>query len=352
MTATRTTARHATALVSLLAISAFSAFPSPFYAHIADASGWGLWASAVLFSSHGVAVIVAMSAVRMVTRWVGTDALVPAALFVDAGGGLLLMTGMAGDSLSLLLSGRVVTGVALGLATPVLSEVLSHRERGVAVVTAGTLGGVGLGALGAGLLHETGIATGAVFGLGTLLLLAVALGAVAVPTGSGRPLPRAASAPGHGRGSAGPIAVVVVFVANGVLGLFTSLVPAVVVERIGGGALLAGILVAGTMLGAGAARLVLSVARMERVAAASAATLAAGTIALAAGASYGEPEVVLIGCVLMGAACGLGYDAGLRMAIGSKVDALVRLRSLAQVQRAGQLGLVIPALIFPALRHL
>lgn len=359
--------RTRAAVTAVLAIiSAFSAFPSPFYADIAAASSWAMWASAALFSIHGVGVIAAMTVVRRSAGFarLACRDLVVAALVADALGGLLLALGMGMASVPLLLAGRLVTGVALGLVTPVLTETLARETRSTSWATAATLGGVGVGALMAALLATAGVAVPLVFVAGTAVLAAAGLGAARIPgiawsaattTVSG---PEALAAPGAvaaPSASAGPdvaatAAVLIVFAANGVLGLFTSLVPAAVAPLLGGGSLLAGLVVATTMIGAGLSRLVAAPPQARATAITAAVALSLGAAVFAAGVAGGRPPAaVVLGSALIGAACGIGHDAGLRMAIGPKVDALRKVRGLARVQRAGQLGLVIPALVFPAL---
>ncbi|WP_084125202.1 hypothetical protein [Demequina sp. NBRC 110054] len=336
----------------LTLVSAFSAFPSPFYADIAAASAWGLWTSAVLFAAHGVAVIVAMTWLRRagMARRVPSRSLVVVALLVDAVGGVLLALGMSAAGVGLLLAGRVVTGLALGLATPLLTETLARHARGTAWATAATLGGVGMGALAAAMLVATGVAVPAVFAAGASVLALVALAVALSPTMVPAIVPTTAAPPSaSARDRALAAAVVLVFVANGLLGLFTSLVPAVVVAAIGGGSLLAGAVVAATMIGAGAARLAMDASRPRVVASVAVGSLGAGCFLFTAGVAAHQGPAVILGSVILGASCGLGYDAGLRMAIGSKVDALARVAALARAQRAGQLGLVVPALVFPAL---
>lgn len=341
---------RAASLAVLVMVSAFSAFPSPFYGDIASASPLGLWASAVLFSVHGMAVIVAMTLVRGggAVAALGTRRLLVVALIVDVAGGLALAAGMAASSFSALAAGRIVTGLALGLATPLLTEALSRARRGTALATAGTLGGVGLGALAAAVLAWAGASVPAVFIAGSAAL-AVSIAAVMASPAPPAPAsaPVAAVAAGVDLGAA--VAVVVVFAANGVLGLFTSLIPALAAPMLGGGALLAGVVVASTMIGAGAARLAVRPSSPRAVAAAAMLATVLGAAVFSVALAARMDALAVAGALLLGAACGLGYDEGLRMAIGSRVDALRRVASVARVQRAGQLGLVLPALIFPVL---
>ncbi len=331
----------------LLLVSAFSAFPSPFYGSLLAVSSWGIWAPAVLFSVHGAAVIVAMSLLhRMRSLSVHPRVLVAAALIIDAAGGIVLAIGFQTGNIVLLLAARAVTGIALGLSTPLLSERLTRGTRGTAAATAGTLGGVGVGALCAAALSTLGIPTSLVFLSGTAgLLLGVAV-ALRLP-GRG---PGVATAPGAtGWTRSDGTAAALVFISNGVLGLFTSLIPLSIIARIGGGSLMAGAVVATAMLGAGGARLASKTTRPWASAVTATLALAFGSVMLATGIAVSSPIATLIGGALLGAAAGIGYDSGIRLAIGSKGDALSRVASLAKAQRAGQFGLVLPALAVPLL---
>lgn len=348
------------AVVALTVVSAFSAFPSPFYSGVAAASALGLWAAAVMFSIHGVAVIVAMSALRAAS-WPVADrhrAIVTAALVVDAVGGLVLAWGMATESMTLLLTGRAITGLALGLATPVLTAVLARHRTGTAWATAATLGGVGIGAVAAAALESTGVSVPGVFISGAVVVAAVI---AVVPFLTTRPATGASvtweapdgivTRPQTRVSELTPAlasALVITFVATGILGLFTSLIPAVTAPALGGGAGLAGVIVAVAMIGAGGARLV-GLGGSTRGLVVTVTIAVAAVAVFAAGIAYGHAGTVVASATMIGAACGVGYDMGLRLAIGPQVDALRRVAVLARVQRAGQVGLVVPALAFPLL---
>lgn len=332
----------------LLLVSAFSAFPSPFYASVLAASAWGVWAPASLFSAHGIAVIGAMTLLRRAPR-LGSRPRVTLtlALGLDAVGGVLLAAGFGSSQLALLLIARVVTGMALGLATPVLTEILARDDAGTAVATAATLGGVGLGALVAGGLSAVGLTTDLVFLVGAGVLVASTALVRRLPSLGRGPAGTVLVAAATGPDLAVAVAALLVFAANGLLGLFTSLIPIALVDRVGGGALMAGAIVATVMVGAGLARLILSEPAGTRSMVVLLCALTLGAVVTVAGAHHSCTPAVLAGGAFLGAGAGIGYDSGMRMAIGSKVDALSRLGALARVQRAGQLGLVIPALAVP-----
>ncbi|MET7392827.1 hypothetical protein ABZS66_04935 [Dactylosporangium sp. NPDC005572] len=342
-------------LVSALAAAgAFSSFPSPYYHRMADATG-SRWTTVGLFVVHGVASFAAMSALARLrpARSVrpGSVRLLRGLLLLDAAGGLLLVAAPAPAGVPWLLAGRAVTGAALGALTPVATAGLSSRRHGTALATAAIIGGVGLGALLAGGMAAGGLSRAAVFGVGLIGLLGVA---ALVRTGSGAGDTAGAPARGTGTGTVadgtGPRAVVLrcallAFAANGVLGLFTSILPGLVADRAGGAELVAGATAGLVMLAAGAARLALLRVPANRTGPGAVAAAVTGAALFAAGLGAGTVPASMAGGVLLGAAAGVGYDAALRIT-ARLTDGV---GPLAQVQRGGQLGLVLPVVAYPLL---
>lgn len=338
------------AVALLLAISAYSAFPSPFYGQIASSFAGGSWAAAVAFAVHGAFAMLAMTWVqRLNLARVSGWHLICVALLVDGLGGLALAVGAFADNIALLLLGRAITGLALGLATPMLSVAITPDDADTRWVTMATLGGVGLGALISAGLAAAGLQFAGITlagGVGIIVLAVMSLS---------RSVPLAPSAPHHT--SAGPIrasdrllviAAMLTFVANGVLGLFSSLVPASIASMIGGGSALAGIVAGITLVSAGAARATMRLTLPQTTGAIVIGGVA-GALLLIAALSSRQPLLAVASGTVLGAACGLTYDLGLALAARNDPDA-GRLDRLARAQRSGQLGLVLPALIYPFIK--
>jgi hypothetical protein len=331
----------------LVVASAFSSFPSVYYGTIsADVDG-GAWTTPVLFASHGIAAIVAMSMVATptVSTAIGRAApgrVLAVVLVVDALAGLVLAFSGGSAEFALVLVGRVVTGLALGALTPVVAAALASHPSGSAISTAGILGGVGVGSAIAGTLALLDLTRPEVFGIGCAALV-VAAALVAFPTAHPsselrRPSGSTARLPWFALGAAG-----LAFAANGVLGLFTSVLPGIVAAP---REFTAGLTVAAVLLAAGVARLAVPAARIRVARVSALFLLVLGALAFLGGLAGASIALSLIGGVMLGLAAGIAYDTALSLAASRTIGA-ARMRALATVQRGGQLGLVIPVLLFP-----
>lgn len=341
-----------TLAAGLAAASAFSAMPSAFY-HLVD-SPWPLaWTTPALFVAHGLAQVAAMTAVLRRSGPSSPDKTVAGLLVLDAAAGLVLVAAPAHGArgLLVLLVGRVLTGVVLGLIVPLVSRELVGADGGPAVVTAAMLGGVGIGSLAAGALAASGLGRSQVLAVGVGALLVAAFGAALGRRSSVRApwrtpeVRRSAERVGPHASPRGAVAVALTlaFAANGLLAVFTSTLPGVVAGLGHGSALLAGATAGTVMLAAGAARLPLAglPGRAVRVIGVVAALV--GAVALGAGLARGVLVAALAGGVLLGAAAGIGVEAAFALAAGAGDGG----RSLIRVQRSAQLGLVVPVACWP-----
>lgn len=374
-------------VLALGAASAYSAFPAAYYHHVQEATG-SAWSTPVLFAAHGLAQVAAMTVVgRLRPRTAAPGRVVAALLLADAAGALLLVAAPEPGGFALLLAGRVVTGAALGALAPVATAGIVAHPRGPALATVAILGAVGAGSLVAGALAAAGWSRAAVLAVGLVLLPAAAwlvrgvamlspmaavpsrheVSAVSTVRGevtsaagaegvrhdvdtvsavrSGHPLPDAAprTAPAPARPVPVLACAVLAFAANGVLGLFCSTLPGVVAGLAGGASAVAGATTGIVMLSAGGARLLLGGMPTRRVLLVAALAAAAGLAGLTAGLASGVLGLVLACAALLGAAAGTAFDSALRAVAPSGVHGLAR------VQRGGQLGLVVPVLLYPVL---
>lgn len=378
--------------LALAAAGAFSALPGAFYHHVAEATG-STWSTVWLFAGHGLAGVVGLSLLSRGARSgaaaPGTGSrLLPRLLLADAIAGLLLVLAPPPGGFALLLAGRLITGFLLGMITPLATGLLLGSRSGSAVAVAAIFGGVGAGSLGAGALSGLGLSRPAVLGTGVLLLLSVTAlvtrmlreaGPVAAETPpaadpqAGRRLastdrqdPETDSATtGIDRRAAGAgfdvaAGVVLAFVANGVLALFTSTLPGVVAAHGSDSTLLAGATAGLVMLAAGGVRLGLGrlSARAVNLTGGLGAGIGICLFATGLSAPHGSVAALLGGGLLLGGAAGLGYEAALRTVGPADVHAgaarrggteltAARLARTAAVQRGGQLGLVVPVLLYP-----
>lgn len=346
------------AMVAGLAVaSAFSSMPSAFY-HLVE-SPWPLaWTTPVLFVVHGVAQIAAMGAVLRRRRSpdpVRTARTVVWLLLANAVGGLVLVAAppTGAGAVVVLLAGRVLCGAALGAITALVSGVVAARPGGPAVVTAAVLGAVGCGSLLAGALTALGLSRSAALGVGVggLAGAAVVLAASSRAIGLTRPdeapaVARARAVDGGARGRPGAgiaAALTLAFASHGVLALFSSVLPGLVASLAHGAALVAGVTAGTVMLAAGAVRLLLRSSRARAVRLTGLLAAALGGALLAGGLAGASLPSALTGGLLLGAACGIAYETalGLATSVDRTGGALIR------VQRAAQLGLVLPVALWP-----
>ncbi|HEY0259999.1 MAG TPA: hypothetical protein VGC18_09140 [Lacisediminihabitans sp.] len=345
--------------VTLAVASAFSSFPSPFYHALAGRLGGASGITAVLFASHGAAAIVVMSILsldpvaRRLAR-VQPRSLITILLCADAVAGLFLVFAAGPLEFGLLLTGRILTGAALGALTPLITAGLAGRRHGSALATAGILGGVGLGSLCAGGLAASGLGRPLVFAVGCAALLAVAIvGSRGRPESGSASAGSALAADGVRAGLGLALGTsALAFAANGVLGLFTSVLPSVVARDSGRSAtFIAGATVGIVLLSAGGARLLLLARETLPTRVPAVVSLALGIVCFWWGVAVGSVWLSLLGGLLLGAAAGIGYDTAIGL-VSSHATGGARVRALAIVQRSGQFGLVLPVLLYPlAIRH-
>ena len=340
--------------IALIVASAFSSFPSAFYATIAAEVGGGSTTTSILFASHGAAAIVAMSVLALPAIAVRVARIplrfyLTAVLGLDALAGILLVFANGGGGFALVLIGRIATGLALGALTPVVAAALAGYRGGSALSTAGILGGVGVGSLVAGSLALLDLPRAAVFAVGCFALIAAA--AIALSSAE-RPVVTSAS-PLTASVQKSRVSLVVAgaaalaFAANGVLGLFTSVLPGIVASAsTAPPEFTAGLTVAVVLLAAGAARLAIPADRSRLARWVAVACLYVGAVVFGVGLVEASTALSLIGGVLLGFAAGIAYDTALALAASRTIGA-ARVRALATVQRGGQFGLVIPVLLYP-----
>lgn len=343
--------------VALVTASAFSSFPSAYYATIATEVGGGTVTTAVLFAGHGAAAILSMSvlalpAVAMCVGRIPLRVYLTAVLGIDALAGLLLVasSGASGAAeFAFALAGRIATGLALGLLTPVAAAALAGYRGGSAIATAGILGGVGVGSFVAGSLALLDLPRAAVFGIGSLALIAAA----AIVLLAQERLTAQPVGPRDVQRDAEKVPLIVIgaallaFAANGLLGLFTSILPGTVATTsTAPREFIAGVTVAAVLVAAGIARLAIPADRSTLARVIAGACLVVGAVVFGSGLAVASVALSLTGGVLLGFAAGIAYDTALSLA-ATRTIGVARVRALAAVQRGGQFGLVIPVLLYP-----
>jgi MFS family permease len=221
---------------TFLTLAAFTTVPSPLYGLYQARDGFSEFMLTVIFAAYAVGVIGALAFAGHLSDWHGRRRLlIPAAAFTVASAVVFLLW----KSVPGLLVARVLTGISIGLAqstaTAYLAELHArHRPEAPgtrAQVTATTvnMGGLGVGALVAGLLAQWVGDPVTVAYVVFLIAALVALAAVALSPETRKPVrprpryrPQRASVPAETRGEyyAAALSALIVFAT---VGLFAGL---------------------------------------------------------------------------------------------------------------------------------
>jgi MFS family permease len=222
--------------LTFLTLAAFTTVPSPLYGLYQARDGFSEFMLTVIFAAYAVGVVGALALAGHLSDWFGRRRLlIPAAAFTVAGAAVFLTwTSVPG-----LLIARVLTGVSIGLtqstATAYLGELHArHRPdasgtRAQVTATTVNMGGLGVGALVAGLLAQW-VGDPLTVPYVTFLIAAlVALVAVALSPETREPVrprpryrPQRASVPAEDRGEY-YAAAVSAFIVFATVGLFAGL---------------------------------------------------------------------------------------------------------------------------------
>ncbi|MEV6347080.1 MFS transporter [Actinoplanes sp. NPDC051851] len=309
---------RATAFAAIAAIlvtfAAAAAVPSPLY--VVYQREWGFSAAmlTVIFAVYVVALIAALLTLGALSDYVGRRPVLAGAIVLEAVALVLFL--VAGD-VSALLAARIVQGVATGAALSTLGAALIDLNPEHAPGRAGLIsgiapvGGLGLGALGCGLLVEFApFPTHLVF---ALLLAGMAVAGLAVAlmpeTAARRPGAAASLTPRLGvpaRLRADLVALVPIIVASWALGgLYLSLGPSVAADSFGIHDHLIGGLVVAIVCGVGAlTSFLLRGTPTPRVLLVAGSGLVAGGLITVAGLVAGSLPLATAGSVVSGAGFG------------------------------------------------
>lgn len=296
--------------------------PSPLY--VVYQARWGFSATVLteVFAVYAVALLLALVTTGGLSDYVGRRPVLVAALTLEVVAMLLFV---AADGVGWLLAARTVQGFATGAATGALSAGLidlqpAGRARlGALLNSAGSTGGVALGALGSGLLVQFAPApTSLVFILLAVAFAAAAVGVALMPEtvrrrpgalASLRPLVRV---PRGRRGvffAATPILVAVWALA----GLYLSLGPSLAADVLHVGSHLVGGLVIFVLGATASVSSILLYDRPSRpVMLAGSMVLAAGLAITLVGLGLASAAVFLVGTAVAGAGLGSAFLGAFR----------------------------------------
>lgn len=135
----------------VMSFLAASTVPSPLYAIWREQLGFSALTLTLVFSCYAFALLSALLVFGGISDFLGRRSVLLAAIALDAGAMLLFYNA---ESVGWLFAARVLQGVATGVATATLSAGLLdlHREHGALVNAVSPMLGMGVGAVGTGML--------------------------------------------------------------------------------------------------------------------------------------------------------------------------------------------------------
>ncbi|RAO51495.1 Monosaccharide-sensing protein [Micromonospora saelicesensis] len=342
--------------LAFLTAMAFCTVPAPLYPLYMARDGFSTFMGTIVFAVYAVGVVISLLLAGHVSDWVGRKKILIPALALELVAAALFL----GDpSLPVLLVARLVSGLGIGLITATTTAYLqelhaahrpgSSRQRFEMVSTAANIGGLGVGALVAGVLAQyvdaplrTPYLVFAV--LLTVSIVAVALSPETVEERLVKPTyrPQRISAD-HGDRAGYLAAAAAGFASFAVFGLFTSVAPGFVA-----GALhlpsraLAGTIVFAVFGGAAVAQTLTS-----RLAAPAKVRLgllaqAVGVPVLLVGMHTASLSVFLVGGVVAGIGAGVLFKAAVG-AVAAMAAPAQRGEALAGLFLIGYLGMILPS---------
>ncbi|MEV4719904.1 MFS transporter [Micromonospora noduli] len=342
--------------LAFLTAMAFCTVPAPLYPLYMARDGFSTFMGTIVFAVYAVGVVISLLLAGHVSDWVGRKKILIPALALELVAAALFL----GDpSLPVLLVARLVSGLGIGLITATATAYLqelhaahrpgSSRQRFEMVSTAANIGGLGVGALVAGVLAQyvdaplrTPYLVFAV--LLTVSIVAVALSPETVEERLVKPTyrPQRISAD-HGDRAGYLAAAAAGFASFAVFGLFTSVAPGFVA-----GALhlpsraLAGTIVFAVFGGAAVAQTLTS-----RLAAPAKVRLgllaqAVGVPVLLVGMHTASLSVFLVGGVVAGIGAGVLFKAAVG-AVAAMAAPAQRGEALAGLFLIGYLGMILPS---------
>ena len=342
---------------AFVAVMAFSTVPTPLYTLYQARDGFSTFMITVISAAYAVGVTVALFFAGHVSDWLGRRrALVPAVLLSVASAIVFLVW----REVPGLLVARVLSGLSVGVVTATATAYVAELHlgerpgaspaRAQVLATTANLGGLGLGALVAGLLaHSAGAPLTVPFVLSVVVLTAGALGVALAPETVTRPSRRpayraqrvAVAADARGRFFGAAAGGAVAFAA---FGLFTSLAPTFLAVTLGHTShALAGVPAFTAFTAAVVAQLVARGWDIRRVVTVGMAALSAGVLLVVAATWLVSLPLFLAGGVGAGAGAGLLFKGGIVTVSGLAAPAR-RAEVLAGFFLAGYVGISVPVL--------
>jgi len=336
---------------------AFSTIPTPLYVLYQARDHFGALLVTVIFAAYAVGVMASLFLAGHVSDWLGRRRMIVTALAVNMASGIVFL---AWPTVPGLIAGRVISGISIGMLTATATVYLSELHaaarpgqpgrRAEVVATAANLGGLGLGALLAGLLAQyAGHGLQLPFLVSEALMAGGALALAAAPETVARPRPRPryhpqrVSVPAADR-PAFLAAVFATVAAFAVLGLFTSLAPGFIAGTLGDRSHALAGLAAFVVFGAAAlAQIALSRAATSRQLSIGLTALILGLAVVTIAVWLPSLTLFLLGGALAGAGAGAAFKGSVSAVIAIAPHAR-RGETLAGLFLAAYFGIAAPVL--------
>jgi MFS family permease len=336
---------------------AFSTVPAPLYVLYQARDRFGSLMVTVIFAAYAVGVVASLFLVGHLSDWLGRRriALLAVGISMLAGVAFLAWPEVPG-----LIVGRVIAGISVGMLTATATAYLSELHaaarpgrppaRAEITATAANLGGLGLGALLAGLLAQYAVAPLLLpYLVGEALMAAGALLLIAAPETVIRPRPRPRYRPQR---VSVPAAHRSLYYAAGcaaaaefaLFGLFTSLAPGFLASTLNDPShALAGLATFIVFGAAALAQVTLARLAVRRQLALGLSALAVGLVLVTAAVWLPSLTLLLIGGALAGGGAGTAFKGSVSTVI-SIAPPQARGEALAGLFLAAYVGLAVPVL--------
>lgn len=343
--------------LAFLVSMAFSTVPAPLYPLYQARSGFSTFMITVVFAAYAVGVVASLLLAGHLSDWTGRKKILVQALALELVAAAIFLTT---PSLGLLIVARFVGGLGVGMLTATATAHLQeldarHRpgsstQRFEAVSTAVNIGGIGTGALVAGVLAQyvAGPLQTPYLVFAALLLLGL-IGVMLSPETVEEHLVRPRYRPqristDHGDRAGYLAAAAAGFASFAVFGLFTSVAPGFVRGTLHQSSpALAGLVVFAVFGPAALAQTLTSRMRPGVKLAAGLAGQAVGLVVLVAGMRAADLTTFLVGGVLIGVGAGLLFKAAVGT-VAAMAAPVKRGEALAGLFLISYLGLSLPAL--------
>ncbi|MDT7784344.1 MAG: hypothetical protein QOF58_2763 [Pseudonocardiales bacterium] len=334
---------------TFLVAMAYSTVPSPLFPLYVAREGFSTFAITVVFAAFAVGVVISLLLAGHVSDWLGRKTILIPALVLEVVSALLFLSS---TSLPVLIAARVINGLGVGMiaatATAFLHDLHARHRPGASshrfeiVSTAANIGGLGVGALLAGVLAQyssSPLSTPYVV-LAVLLVVSIVAVALTPETVTRQQVsyrPQRISA-NHGAAGLGAFSAFAVF------GVFTSVSPGFVAGELHHPSrTLAGLVVFIVFGGAALAQTLTSGVRVRALRTFGLGAQAIGVLLVVAAMYATSFPLFLVGGAIAGVGAGVQFKAAIG-AVASTAAPARRGEALAGLFFIAYLGLSVPSL--------